>query len=176
MPRAPPVTTPHLPASSRPPLQPALTVGPASCSSAMACVLLYPRAIVHLRPTLALGGGPPLRASTLLEPTVSVLRQPSPPTGSRGQRLLDQPIHEGLLTALLPVIRCRPEIAAVRLHGPGVSIGSQLQIEHCPQPVATGGVLDRHEHLDPTLQISLHAVGGANKVFLAAGISKIIGA
>src|SRR5207302_6304392 len=85
-----------------------------------------------------------------------------------------EPIHERRLATPIPLIRARLRIAAVRTHGPRVAIRGELQVQHRPQALASSRIVDRHQHLDATLEIALHAIGGADEILLGAAVAEVV--
>src|SRR5208282_4476883 len=69
-----------------------------------------------------------------------------------------------------------PDVGAVGQHFPLASIGPHLDIDHDAQLLAQLRVLDGRDNLDATLEIALHAIGGADKKILRSAIAKIIDA
>jgi hypothetical protein len=67
-------------------------------------------------------------------------------------------------------------IGAVGLHLPCVAIRRQLRIEHRAQITAQSRILYRHHHLDPALEVSGHAVGRSDQVFLLAAVAEVVDA
>src|SRR5262245_10468854 len=83
-------------------------------------------------------------------------------------------VDQHLLAAL--VVLARAHVRAVGLHLPGAVRGRELGVDHLPQLLAEARVLDRRHHLDPALQVPLHAVGGADEVLLLAGVAEVVDA
>src|SRR5260370_42541818 len=71
---------------------------------------------------------------------------------------------------------CGPDVSAVGHHFPLASIGPQLDLEHSAQFLAQLRILDRRDNFDATLEIALHAIGGADKKLLRAAVTKIVDA
>jgi hypothetical protein len=55
-----------------------------------------------------------------------------------------------------------PPPAAVRLEYPRVGLVAEGVIQQADQSVLDVGIVDRHDHLDPPIEVPLHHVGGAD--------------
>src|SRR6266849_6244373 len=67
-------------------------------------------------------------------------------------------------------------VTAVGLHYPLATVGFQLTIEHRAQFLAQLDILDRRHHLDAAFEITLHAVGRSDQVFVVAAIVEVVDA
>src|SRR5262245_1990793 len=69
-------------------------------------------------------------------------------------------VDQHLLAALVGLAGAH--VRAVGAHLPGAVCGHELGVDHLAQLLAEARVLDRRHHLDPALEVALHAVGGAD--------------
>src|SRR5262249_20724451 len=124
------------------------------------------------------GGSRDLRAIAVADASLSGAAReapgtaPSPPAG-----LLLAPlgrVDEHLLAALPALARYAPDVRTVGLHLPGAVPGRELRIEHRAQLLPEQRVFDGRHHLDATLEVALHAVGGADQVFLLAAVAEVV--
>src|SRR5690349_12500100 len=85
-------------------------------------------------------------------------------------------LDQCLLTALGGVVLRPLHVRTVGLHLPRVMVRRELRLEHFAQLQAERRILDRHHHLDPALEIPLHAVGRADEVLLVAAVPEVVDA
>src|SRR5262249_57702818 len=67
-------------------------------------------------------------------------------------------------------------LRAPALPSPAPVPGCELRTEPRPELLPEQRVLDGRHHLDATLEVALHAVGGADEVLLLAAVAEVVDA
>src|SRR5689334_12866610 len=88
-----------------------------------------------------------------------------------------EPALGALDRLLLAVLGAHPgalDVAAVGLHVPRAALVAELGVEDVAQLGLQPRVLDRHQDLDPLLEVALHRVGRADVVLGAAAVVEVV--
>src|SRR5690606_21694218 len=85
---------------------------------------------------------------------------------------LDQRLLRARVDARLAALR----VGAVARHLPGVALVGEVDVQNRAQLALQARILDRRQHLDPALEVALHAVRGADVVLGRAAVAEVVDA